>query len=126
MKQKDLEKLRRCLAEMNFLSQGCASATCEFHPDTMKRCGTAEVCKCSWRFRELQNVVESITNPRRSNSSSPLKCRRCGNDIRSGDGLCSDETCVFSCHLQTCINGWYGHPIMGNKEMLPCLCFVSA
>lgn len=37
------------------------------------------------------------------------KCSRCGSDL-DHDGLCSDETCPFSDHEQTCMVGWAGHP----------------
>jgi hypothetical protein len=34
-------------------------------------------------------------------------CRRCDDVLV--DGFCTDETCPFSDHVQTCPIGWVGH-----------------
>ena len=36
------------------------------------------------------------------------KCQRCGSRLL--DGFCSDETCLFYDHIQSCNEGWLGHP----------------
>ncbi len=38
----------------------------------------------------------------------PRTCTRCGSPAT--DGLCRDETCPFSEHLQSCPAGWVNHP----------------
>jgi len=35
-------------------------------------------------------------------------CVRCGSPLEKG--FCSDATCPFSDHKQTCLFGWSGHP----------------
>lgn len=35
------------------------------------------------------------------------ECKRCGTQLF--EGLCTDLTCPFSDHLQTCEAGWAGH-----------------
>ena len=35
-------------------------------------------------------------------------CKRCGSPL--DNGICSDQTCPFSSHGQSCPVGWTGHP----------------
>jgi hypothetical protein len=51
-------------------------------------------------------------------------CRRCGGTLEGG--VCSDETCPFSDHLQTCERGWIGHPEHTANEDTPCTCKPNA
>jgi len=46
-------------------------------------------------------------------------CNRCSSELH--DGFCSDQTCPFSDHVQSCDNGWYGHPEQ-QKPHCDCSC----
>ena len=48
------------------------------------------------------------------------QCERCGSDLKP-NGLCRDETCPFSDHVQGCRVGWVGHPSF-TEETPPCTC----
>lgn len=51
-------------------------------------------------------------------------CKRCGGDLGE-NGLCTDPTCPFDSHAQSCEKGWTGHiekdPSLLNNE-LTCSC----
>lgn len=55
-------------------------------------------------------------------------CERCGTDVRNN--RCSDTTCPFSDHQQTCERGWSGHPDrdpspLADHIALPCTCVTA-
>ena len=48
-------------------------------------------------------------------------CKRCGSALDAKETFCTDETCPFSDHMQTCTNGWYGHPEQ-QRPPYDCMC----
>jgi len=51
-------------------------------------------------------------------TSVDAECDRCGSDLDAA-GKCTDATCPFSDHLQSCLAGWAGHP---EHPAGPCMC----
>jgi len=51
-------------------------------------------------------------------TSVDAECDRCGSDLDAA-GKCTDATCPFSDHLQSCPAGWSGHP---ERPAGPCTC----
>ena len=48
------------------------------------------------------------------------RCSRCGSPLDKG--FCTDDTCPFENHLQSCTKGWLGHPQYARLENNPCNC----
>ncbi len=46
------------------------------------------------------------------------ECDRCGSNLDTA-GKCTDATCAFSDHIQSCPAGWAGHP---EHPSGPCTC----
>lgn len=65
-------------------------------------------------LRAAQDKFESAIRAAPANLFEPRTpdpgCDRCGSPLKRG--FCTDMTCAFSRHVQTCASGWYGLPDM--------------
>jgi hypothetical protein len=49
------------------------------------------------------------------------ECQRCGSPL-DDEGFCTDETCPFSDHDQSCLAGFMGHPDHPQANIEKCSC----
>ena len=83
--------------------------------------------KCSHRHRVPAYELATIGTPHCPDCEevemepcpNDTVCQRCGCNLSAG-GYCTDETCPFCQHKQTCAMGWKNHPNRNPK--LKCTC----
>jgi len=63
------------------------------------------------------DVLLVLRHRARLPADEATRCARCGSPLK--DGFCTDRTCPFDRHPQTCSAGWSGHPAHIFREGSP-------